>query len=148
MRGYGKLTEKNIQDGLREIRLALLEADVNFQVTKDFIARVKEKALGEEVLTSVTPGQQFTKRVHEELVDLLGGDHKGFDLNQKPAQIMMLGLHGVGKTTTCGKLARRWKEEGKKVLLAACDIRRPAAVDQLRILAEQAGVDIVTPEPG
>lgn len=148
LRGRGKISEKNVQDALREVRMALLEADVNYQVAKDFIARVREKCMGEEVLNSITPGQQIIARVNEEMVALLGGNHKDFDFSSKPAMIMMLGLHGVGKTTTSGKLARKWKEEGHSVLLVACDIRRPAAVQQLGVLAEQAGVDIVTPEPG
>lgn len=148
LRGFGKLSEKNIQDALREVRLALLEADVNFRVVKDFIAQVREKAMGQAVLDSVTPGQQVIKVVHDELVNLLGGEAVGFTLSPSPAVILMLGLHGAGKTTTCGKLALKWKKEGKAVLLAACDIRRPAAVDQLRILAEQVGVEIVTPKKG
>ena len=148
LRGYGKLSEKNVTDALREIRLALLEADVHFQVVKDFIQQVKEKALGQEVLASVSPGQQFTKCVQDELTELLGRDHKAFDLSANPSMIMMLGLHGAGKTTTTGKLAAKFSEAGRKVLLVACDIRRPAAVDQLSVLAGQVGVDIVTPNPG
>lgn len=148
LRGYGKLSEKNIKDALREVRLALLEADVHYQVTKDFINRVKERCLGQDVMDSVTPGQQVVKHVHEELVDLLGETSHPFTLSAKPATVMLLGLHGAGKTTTAGKLATRWKGEGKSVCLAACDIRRPAAVDQLRILAEQAGVSFLAPEPG
>ncbi|OGV42566.1 MAG: signal recognition particle protein [Lentisphaerae bacterium GWF2_57_35] len=147
LRGYGKLSESNIQDALREVRMALLEADVHFQVAKDFVARVKEKCLGKEVLESITPGQQVIKIVNDELVALLGSNRKDFDLSGRPVGIMMLGLHGSGKTTSTGKLARRWKKDGKHVVLAACDIRRPAAVDQLRILAGQAGVDFVAPEP-
>ncbi|MFH0880688.1 MAG: signal recognition particle receptor subunit alpha, partial [Lentisphaerota bacterium] len=148
LRGYGKLSERNIQDALREIRMALLEADVHFQVAKDFIAKVKEKCLGQEVLDSITPGQQVVKIVHDELASLLGGERRDFNWQGKPAGVMLLGLHGSGKTTTAGKLARKWKAGGKKVLLVACDIRRPAAVDQLRILAGEAGVDIVAPEKG
>ena len=148
IRGRGKLSEDNIKDALREVRLALLEADVNYEVVKDFIAKVKARCLGEEVLTSIKPGQQVVKFVHDEMINLLGKQHHTFNLSGHPSMIMMLGLHGAGKTTTTGKLARKWKAEGKKVLLAACDIRRPAAVDQLRILAEQEGVDIVTPNPG
>ena len=148
LRGFGKLSESNVQDALREVRLALLEADVNFQVVKEFIARVREKCLGKEVLDSVTPGQQIIKHVHEEMVALLGGSHKEFDLSGRPATVMMIGLHGSGKTTTSGKLALRWKKSGRNVLLVACDIRRPAAVDQLRILAGQVGVGVVTPTPG
>ncbi len=148
LRGHGKLSESNIQDALREVRLALLEADVNFTVVKEFIAKVREKCLGQEVLQSITPGQQMVKFVYDELVALLGGSHKEFDLAGKPAGVMMIGLHGSGKTTTTGKLALKWKKAGRNVLLAACDIRRPAAVDQLKILAGQVGVGIVTPVPG
>jgi signal recognition particle subunit SRP54 len=148
LRGYGKLSEKNVTDALREIRLALLEADVHFQVVKDFIRQVKEKTLGQEVLASVSPGQQFTKCVQDELTELLGRDHKAFDLSANPAMILMLGLHGAGKTTTTGKLAAKFSKAGRKVLLVACDIRRPAAVDQLSVLAGQVGVDVVTPNPG
>lgn len=148
LRGYGKLSESNIQDALREVRMALLEADVNFQVVKDFVARVREKSVGLEVAESVTPGQQFIKFVHDEMVSLLGGEARDLDLSAHPALVLMIGLHGSGKTTTTGKLARRWKRAGKNVLVVACDIRRPAAVDQLKILAEQVGVGIVTPEPG
>jgi len=148
LRGYGKLTEKNVEDALREVRMALLEADVHFEVAKTFIARVKERCMGEEVLQSVTPGQQVIKRVSEELVNLLGRERTDFQLNAQPAMVMMLGLHGAGKTTTTGKLATRWKKEGKKVLLVGCDIRRPAAVEQLTVLAQQAGVDVIGPNPG
>ena len=148
LRGYGKLSEANIQDALREVRMALLEADVNFQVVKDFTQRVREKCVGLEVVESVTPGQQLIKFVYDELVALLGGQARDFNLSSRPASILMIGLHGSGKTTTTGKLARRWKKAGRNVLLAACDIRRPAAVDQLRILAGQAGVGIVVPTPG
>jgi signal recognition particle subunit SRP54 len=148
LRGYGKLSEKNVKDGLREVRLAMLEADVHFQVTKDFISRVRESCLGEEVLNSVTPGQQIVKRVNDELVHLLGDETASFTLNCQPAQIMMLGLHGAGKTTTSSKLALHFKNKGKRVLLVACDIRRPAAVDQLRILSEQIDVPCLLPEPG
>jgi signal recognition particle subunit SRP54 len=148
LRGHGKLSETNIQDALREVRMALLEADVNFTVVKAFIAKVKEKSLGQEVLQSISPGQQMMKFVYDELVALLGGSQKEFDLTGKPAGILMIGLHGSGKTTTTGKLALKWKKAGRNVLLAACDIRRPAAVDQLKILAGQVGVGIVTPMPG
>jgi signal recognition particle subunit SRP54 len=148
LRGHGKLSETNIQDALREVRMALLEADVNFTVVKAFIAKVKEKSLGQEVLQSISPGQQMVKFVYDELVALLGGSQKDFDLTGKPAGILMIGLHGSGKTTTTGKLALKWKKAGRNVLLAACDIRRPAAVDQLKILAGQVGVGIVTPMPG
>ena len=148
LRGYGRLSERNVQDSLREVRLALLEADVNYQVARDFITRVKERALGKDVLESVTPGQQVVKHVHDEMVELLGGTRRDFDWAAKPSLVMLLGLHGAGKTTTAGKLAARWKAEGRKVMLVACDLRRPAAVDQLRILAEAAGVEVVTPQRG
>ena len=147
LRGYGKVTEKNVKDALREVRLALLEADVNFKVARDFVKRVQEACMGEEVLLSVTPGQQIVKRIHDELIDLLGGAEKSFDLSGTPASVMMIGLHGSGKTTTTGKLARLWKKKGMRVLLVACDIRRPAAVEQLSVLAKEAGADLVRPEP-
>ena len=147
LRGYGKLTEKNVKDALREVRLALLEADVNFRVARDFVARVQESCMGEEVLDSITPGQQIIKRVNDELVELFGGAHKEFDLAGNPASVMLMGLHGSGKTTTAGKLAHRWKKSGRRVLLVACDIRRPAAVEQLSILARQVGVDVLKPGP-
>jgi len=148
LRGYGKLSEGNIKEALREVRMALLEADVNYQVARDFVARVREQSLGASVVNSVTPGQQVVKLVHDELVSLLGSTHKDFDLSAQPAGVLLLGLHGAGKTTTTGKLARRWKAAGKQVLLAACDIRRPAAVEQLAILADQVGVPIVKPQKG
>ncbi len=147
LRGQGRLSEENIKDALREVRMALLEADVHYQVVKDFVKKVRESAMGEEVLNSVSPGQQFIKIVHDEMETLLGGEQVEF-LPGHPQSIVMLGLHGVGKTTTTGKLARRFKGEGKKVLLVGCDIRRPAAVDQLRVLADQAGVEMLGPMPG
>lgn len=148
LRGYGKLSEKNVKDALREVRLALLEADVQYEVVKDFIARVREQCLGEDVLDSVTPGQQMTKRVQDEMTRLLGETHQDFNLSARPAGIMLCGLHGAGKTTTAAKLALRFKKDGRRVRLAACDIRRPAAVDQLRILSEQVGAAFTAPEPG
>lgn len=147
LRGYGKLSEKNVKDALRDVRLALLEADVNFRVARDFVKRVQDSCMGEEVFDSVTPGQQIIKRVNDELVELFGGAHREFDLTGHPASVMLMGLHGSGKTTTAGKLANRWKKSGRRVLLVACDIRRPAAVEQLTILAQQIGVDIMKPEP-
>ncbi|HPC57784.1 MAG TPA: signal recognition particle protein [Kiritimatiellia bacterium] len=148
LRGTGTLSEKNIQDALREVRMALLEADVHYATAKAFIERVKAKSLGAEVLGSVTPGQQIVKAIHDELVALLGGIQRDFDLTALPSEILLLGLHGSGKTTTAGKLARLWRQKGKKVLLAACDIRRPAAVEQLEVLAKQTGAGIIQPEPG
>jgi len=147
LRGYGRLSEKNVQEALREVRMALLEADVHYATAKAFIARIKEKSLGAEVLESVTPGQQIIKIIHDELVELLGGQQKDFDLSAIPAEVMLLGLHGSGKTTTCGKLARLWKQKGRKVLLVACDIRRPAAAEQLEVLAQQSGAGILKPLP-
>jgi signal recognition particle subunit SRP54 len=125
----------------------LLEADVHFQVAKDFIAKVKNKALGQEVLRSITPGQQIVKIFYDELTQLLGGDHEPLNLN-RPARIMMVGLHGAGKTTTAAKLALYLKKQGKSPLLVACDLQRPAAIDQLAQLAEQVGVPVFRPMPG
>jgi signal recognition particle subunit SRP54 len=113
LRGQARLDEKNIQDGLREVRMALLEADVNFKVVKDFVDRVKEKALGADVLKSLTPGQQVVKIVHDELVELLGGANTGLDLKRKPVTIMMVGLQGSGKTTTASKLANLLRSKHK-----------------------------------
>ncbi len=146
LRGQGRITESNIADALREVRLALLDADVNFQVAKDFIARVKEKALGEEVLRSVTPGQQIVKIFHEELCALLGGDSAPLDL-EKPGRILIVGLNGAGKTTSSAKLARLLKSQGRSPMLVACDLMRPAAIDQLAVLAGQIGVPVFRPEP-
>ena len=148
LRGHGKISEQNVQEALREVRMALLEADVHYATAKDFIERVKAKSLGADVLESITPGQQIVKAVQDELTALLGGAQKDFNLSAIPAEVMLLGLHGSGKTTTCGKLARQWKQKGKKVLLVGCDIRRPAAVDQLEVLAKQSGAGLVKPEPG
>ncbi len=148
LRGAGKLNESNVRDALREVRMALLEADVNFQVARDFIERVTQKCLGEEVLGSITPGQQIVKRVHDELIVLLGSNAQPPDLNGTPAVVMLVGLHGSGKTTSAGKLAAHWKSQGRNVLVVAADIRRPAAVEQLTVLARQAGVEIITPQAG
>jgi len=147
LKGQGKISEKNISDALREIRLALLEADVEFSVAKDFIAKVKEQAMGDKVLKSVKPGEQIVKVFHDELTALLGGDQSPLDLNP-PARILMVGLNGAGKTTTSAKLAKRLKKEGRKPLLIACDLYRPAAVEQLATLAEQVDVPIFKPEAG
>ncbi len=143
LRGHARLTEENIGEALREVRMALLEADVALPVVKDFIARVKEKAVGQEVVGSLTPGQALIGVVHRELTDLMGGTHSGLDLAaQPPAAILMAGLQGAGKTTTVGKLAKVLKErQKKKVLAVSCDVYRPAAIDQLRLVAEQAGID-------
>jgi len=148
LRGHGRLSEANIKQALREVRMALLEADVHYQVAKDFIGRVSEKCKGEEVLQSITPGQQVIKRVHETMIELLTSEKPPLEPRGQPAKIILLGLHGAGKTTTAAKLALRWKKAGRRVLLVACDIRRPAAVDQLQTLAGQVGVDCLPPEPG
>ena len=129
---------------MRQVRLALLEADVHFQVAKDFIARVKEKSLGQEVMRSITPGQQIVKIFHDELTQLLGGDNAPLDL-QPPARIMLVGLHGAGKTTSAAKLAHLLKKQGKAPLLFACDLQRPAAIEQLATLSKQVGVPFFRP---
>ncbi len=147
LRGHGKISETNVSDALREIRMALLDADVHYQVAKDFIARVKEKALGEEVLRSVTPGQQIVKIFHEELCSLLGGDAAPLDLS-KPARILMVGLNGAGKTTSSAKLARWLKSQGRSPLLVAADLYRPAAIEQLAILGGQVDVPVFRPDAG
>ncbi|MEM6910568.1 MAG: signal recognition particle protein [Verrucomicrobiota bacterium] len=147
LRGQGRLNEKNIADAMREIRMALLEADVDFKVARELIARVKEKALGQEVLKSVKPGQQIVKIFQDELTALLGGEAAELDLTA-PARILMVGLNGAGKTTTSGKLAHLLKKQGRKPLLVALDLFRPAAVEQLATLAEEIGVPVFKPEPG
>jgi signal recognition particle subunit SRP54 len=143
LRGQSRLTEANIQDALREVRVALLEADVALPVVKDFIAQVKEQALGHEVLTSLTPGQALVGIVHKQLTALMGEQATGLDLaTTPPAIILMAGLQGSGKTTSSGKLAKLLKEQQKKkVLLVSCDVYRPAAIEQLRLLSQQLGVD-------
>ncbi len=143
LRGHGKLTEENIKEGMREVRMALLEADVNFSVVKEFIATVTEKAVGREVLSSLSPGQQVIKIVHDELVELLGSTTAGLRLDgRQPVTIMMAGLQGSGKTTTSGKLARMLKAQGRKPLLVPADVYRPAAIEQLKVLGEQVGVPV------
>ncbi|MFM2241553.1 MAG: signal recognition particle protein, partial [Verrucomicrobiota bacterium] len=145
LRGVGKISEKNITDALRDIRLALLEADVEFTVAKTFIEHVKEKAMGAEVLKSVKPGEQIVKIFHDEITALLGGDYEPLRLDP-PGRVFLCGLNGAGKTTTAGKLANRLKKEGRKPVLVACDLYRPAAIDQLATLAAQIGVPVFTPE--
>jgi signal recognition particle subunit SRP54 len=141
--GRGRLSEDNIQEALREVRLALLEADVNFKVVRAFIDRVKDKAVGQDVLTSLTPGQQVVKVVHGELVELLGGSgHRLTAAPHPPTVIMLMGLQGSGKTTTAAKLARLYTKQGQHPLLAAADTQRPAAMDQLRTLGAQLGVPV------
>ncbi len=145
LRGHGTISEANIDEALRQVRLALLEADVDFQVAKRFIGRVKEKALGESVLRSVTPGQQIVKIFHDELTGLLGGDSAPLNLD-KPARILIVGLNGSGKTTSSAKLARFLKKQGRKPVLVACDLYRPAAVEQLVTLGRQVEVPVYAPE--
>lgn len=140
LRGLGKITESNIADSLREVRMAFLEADVNYQVARDFIERVKSKSLGVEVIQSIQPGQQIIKIIYDELVALLGSTNTVLDLSGNPTSILMVGLHGSGKTTTCGKLARWLKKQGHKPILVAADIYRPAAMEQLETIARQADV--------
>src|SRR5438552_5641974 len=140
----GRLTEDNIQEALREVRVALLEADVNFKVVRGFIDRVKDKAVGHEVLKSLTPAQQVVKVVHDELVELLGGSgHRLASASHPPTIIMLIGLQGSGKTTTAAKLARWYTKQGQHPLLAAADTNRPAAQDQLQTLGGELGVPVV-----
>ncbi len=142
-RNKGKLTEADVRDGMREVKLALLEADVNFKVVKDFIKTVTERAVGTEVLESLVPAQQIIKIVNEELVKLMGGESQKLVISPKPPTIvMMVGLQGAGKTTHAGKLAAMYKSKGKTPLLVACDVYRPAAIDQLKIVGESVGVPV------
>jgi len=147
LRGLGRITESNVADALRDVRLALLEADVNFQVARDFIEAVKQKALGQEVLRSIQPGQQIIKIIHDELVALLGADSAGLRLEGTPGSLLLVGLHGSGKTTTCGKLARWLHKQGAAPLLVAADVYRPAAMDQLATLGRQLNLPVFV-KPG
>jgi signal recognition particle subunit SRP54 len=148
LRGHGRLTEQNIAEALKEVRLALLEADVNFKVVKDFIGRIQTRALGQDVLESLTPAQQVIKIVHEELTSLMGGANSSLNLSFKPPiPIMLIGLQGSGKTTTVGKLGKFLKDKGKKPYLVPADVRRPAAIEQLKKLGEQIGVPVFNPNP-
>jgi signal recognition particle subunit SRP54 len=144
LRGKAKITEADLDGALREIRLALLEADVNFKVVKEFVARVRERAVGSDLLTGLNPGQQIVKIVHDELVSVLGGDRYTLRLDERPAVVMVVGLQGSGKTTTAAKLAVRLQKGGRKPLLVAADVYRPAAVDQLVQLGDQVGVEVHT----
>src|SRR5882762_705969 len=146
LRDHGTISKANINDALRQVRLPLLEADVAFQVAKHFVARVKEKALGEEVLRSITPGQQIVKIFHDELTALLGGDAAPLNL-EKSARILMVGLNGAGKTTSAAKLARLLKKQGHSPRLVAMDLQRPAAIEQLATLGKQVDVPVFTPAP-
>ncbi len=142
LRGLGKISEANVADSLREVRMALLEADVNFKVARDFIERVKAKSLGAEVVASVQPGQQIVKIIHDELVELLGSANAGLKLDGNPSSILMVGLHGSGKTTSSGKLARLLQKQGRQPLLVAADVYRPAAMDQLETLGKQIEIPV------
>ncbi len=147
LRGQSKISESNIADALKDIRMALLEADVDYQVARDFINIVKERAIGEKVLKTVRPGEQIVKIFRDELATLLGGEEKGLNL-EAPGRVLVVGLNGAGKTTTCAKLALRLKKDGHKPVLIACDLVRPAAVDQLVTLGKQVDVEVITPEAG
>ena len=145
--GRGKISEINVAETVKEIRRALVDADVNYKIAKDLTKRVQDKALGQNVLTSLTPGQLMTKIVHDELVELMGGTSEGINLSGKPSIILIAGLQGSGKTTFSGKLANFLKQKkNKKPLLVACDVYRPAAIQQLKILGEQVGIPVYTEE--
>ena len=149
IKGYGKITEENISDVTREIRLALLEADVNYKVVKEFINNVKEKALGESVAKSLKPGEQFVKILKDELVDLLGGEQAPLYTGGNPSILMMVGLQGSGKTTSIGKLALRLRKKNKKKpLLVACDVYRPAAIEQLKTLGKELNIEVYSEGKG
>jgi len=143
LRGYGKLSESNVADAVREVRMALLAADVNYQVAKDFCEEVKKKSLGAEVLASIRPSEQFVKIVHDELLSIFGSDTTGLTPN-RPLRVLLCGLNGAGKTTTAGKLAAWFKKQKQHVVLIAGDLARPAAIDQLQILGKQIGVTVLT----
>jgi signal recognition particle subunit SRP54 len=142
LKGQGKITEINVAETVKEIRKALIDADVNYKIAKQFTDTVKEKALGQNVLTSVSPGQLLTKIVNDELTELLGGKTEDININGSPAIILMAGLQGSGKTTHSAKLAAYIKKKGKTVMMAACDVYRPAAIEQLKVLGEQIGVPV------
>lgn len=146
LRGHGTISESNIDNALRQVRLALLEADVDFQVAKGFVGRVKEKAVGEAVLRSITPGQQIVKIFYDELTGLLGGDSAPLNLD-KPGRILIVGLNGSGKTTSSAKLANLLKKQGRSPALIACDLQRPAAIEQLATLGKQIDVPVFSPNP-
>ena len=149
LRGHGKLTEQNIQDALKEVRIALLEADVNFKVVKDFIQSVQTRAVGQEVMASLTPAQQLIKIVKEEMISLMGSDEGGIHLSgSPPVPIMLVGLHGCGKTTTAAKLAKYFREKKKRPYLIPADVYRPAAIDQLQKLGQELGIDFYRPGAG
>ena len=143
LKGKGKLSEADVKAALREVKMSLLEADVNYKVVKNFVSRIEERAVGKEVMESLTPGQQVIKIVNEELTDLMGGEHQGLELSDNPPNVIMLvGLQGSGKTTSAGKLARHFKHKGKNPMLVAADVYRPAAIQQLEVLAGRLEVDV------
>ena len=147
LKNKGKVSEADVQEAMRLVKRALLEADVNFRVVKDFVKKVSEKAVGSQVLESLTPGQQVIKIVNEELTELMGKEvHKPQIASKPPTVFMLMGLQGAGKTTTCAKIAKFYKKQGKKPLLVACDIYRPAAIKQLQVVGEQVGVEVFTIE--
>jgi signal recognition particle subunit SRP54 len=148
LRGLGKISEDNVGGALREVRMALLDADVNFKVARDFIEEVKTKALGQEVVQSIQPGQQIIKIIHDELVKLLGSANAGLALSGNPSCILMVGLHGSGKTTSSAKLARLLQKQGRQTLLVAADVYRPAAMDQLETLGKQLDVPVFLTKGG
>src|SRR2546427_7414151 len=142
LRGLGKISEDNVGDALREVRLALLEADVNFKVARDFIERVRVKSIGQEVIQSIQPGQQIIEIIHDELVELLGSENAGLQLSGNPSCVLMIGLHGSGKTTSSGKLGRLLHKQRRTPLLVAAYVYRPAAMDQLEKLGQQVQLPV------
>ncbi len=143
LKGKGKLSEDDVKSAMREVKMSLLEADVNYKVVKNFVSRIEERAVGKEVMESLTPGQQVIKIVNEELTSLMGGEHQGLELSESPPTVIMLvGLQGSGKTTSAGKLARHYKHKGKNPMLVAADVYRPAAIQQLEVLAGRLEVDV------
>ena len=149
LRGKGRVTDRDVKEMMREIKLALLEADVNYKVVKDFIGRVSERAVGQDVLESLTPGQQVIKIVHEELINLMGKTPSKLTFaNTPPTIYLLVGLQGSGKTTTSGKLAGYLRKQGKNPLLVACDVYRPAAIKQLQVVGNQLGIPVFSAEEG
>lgn len=147
LKGKARITESDLKEMLREVKLALLEADVNYKIVKEFISQIQEKALGQDVLKSLTPGQQVIKIVKDELVELLGGTESKINFTPNPPTIiMMVGLQGSGKTTTSGKLANILRKQGKKPLLVACDVYRPAAIKQLQVVGSQLNIPVYANE--
>ena len=143
LRGHGKLNEANIEEGLKEVRMALLEADVHYRVVKSFVEEVRTRALGQEVMASLTPGQQVVKIVNEKLTELMGSRHEALNLaGPPPAAVMLVGLQGSGKTTTAGKLAAQLRKAGRRPFLVPADVYRPAAIEQLKTIANQLGVPV------